>query len=74
MQEDVPYKNYTIRVYLHQDRCSDYSYVIIDPDGNEIKHVTGGGNTKDKAIANAEEMIDMELKIQQEQSGSCGPY
>lgn len=67
MNQDVTYKAHTIRVQPHQDQCSEYAYVIIDPEGTEIKHVTRGGDTQDKAVANAKEMIDFELKLKQEQ-------
>jgi hypothetical protein len=66
MSEDISYKGHTIRVTPHQDQCSEYAYVIVDSEGNEIKHVTKGGDTREKAVANAQEMIDFEEKLQQE--------
>lgn len=66
MHKDFSYQNYTIRIQAHQDQCSEYAYVIVDPEGNEIKHVTKGGDTQDRALANAQEMIDFELNLAQE--------
>ena len=68
MSQDVIYKNHTIRVQPHQDQCSEYAYVIIAPQGKEIKHVTKGGDTMYKAVANARKMIDFEFKLQEEES------
>ena len=64
MSQEVQYKDHTIKIQPHQDQCSEYAYVIVDPQGKEIKHVTKGGDTEDRALANAKEMIDFELKLQ----------
>lgn len=64
MSQEIKYKDYTIRIQPHQDQCSEYAYAIVDPQGQEIKHVTKGGDTQDQAEANAKEMIDFELKLQ----------
>ncbi len=64
MNQEIKYKDYTIRIQPHQELCSEYAYVIVDPQGQEIKHVTNGGDTQDRAVANAKEMIDFELKLQ----------
>lgn len=66
MSQDVTYKGHTIRIEPHQDQCSEYAYVILDAQGNEIKHVTMGGDTQDRAVSNAKEMIDFEERLKQE--------
>lgn len=63
-QQDTLYKNHIIRVQPHQERCSEYAFDIIDPEGIDIKHVDDGGDTKEKAIAKAQEMIDVDLAFQ----------
>ena len=66
MDQNINYKNHTIRIQPHHDRCSEYAFTIIDPEGNEIKHVYTGGDTQETALSRAQEMIDMELHLQKE--------
>jgi hypothetical protein len=66
MNQDTTYQNHIIRIQPHHDRCSEYSFVIIDSEGNEIKHVNTGGDTWEKALAKAKGMIDLEILLQEQ--------
>ena len=68
MSEEQTYKEYTVRLQPHKEYCSEYAFVIIDPRGNEIKHVKNGGFTWENAMDKAKEMIDFELNIEQEKT------
>ncbi|MDZ7759910.1 MAG: hypothetical protein U5L00_06590 [Desulfovermiculus sp.] len=66
MSKEVTYKNHTIRIDNHPDVGSTFSFVIIDSEGKEIKHVPRGGDTEESAIQTAQEMIDFESKLSEE--------
>jgi len=65
MSEEQNYKEHNIRITPHKEYCSEYSFVIIDPRGEEIKHVSNGGVTLDNALEKAKQMIDLELELQE---------
>ncbi len=67
MSEEQTYREHTIRLQPHKEYCSEYAFVVIDPRGDEIKHVRNGGITLQNALDKAKEMIDFELSIQKEQ-------
>jgi hypothetical protein len=60
MTKEVTYKQKTIRIEPHQDVGSAYSFVILDENGTEIKHVQRGGDSEESAIETAQQMIDFE--------------
>jgi hypothetical protein len=66
MSKEVTYKNHTIRIEPHQDLGSAFSFVIIDPNGKEIKHVSRGGDSEESAIETAQQMIDFEYDYSQQ--------
>ena len=66
MGKEVTYKNYTIRIEEHPDVGSAYSFVILDSQGNEIKHTQRGGDSEESAIETAQQMIDFEYQISKE--------
>ncbi len=68
MSNEQNYKEHTIRITPHKEYCSEYSFVIISPRGEEIKHVSSGGVTLDNALEKAKQMIDFELELQEEQT------
>jgi len=65
-EKTIHYKQYSIGITPHDERCSHYAYVIRDDQGREIKHVRMGGDTQDVAQANAQKMIDFEIDYQRE--------
>jgi len=67
-EKTVQYKQYTIGITPHDERCSNYAFVIRDSQGKEIKHVRMGGDTEDVAMENAQKMIDFELAYEQEKT------
>ena len=67
MATNVSYKNYTIRIEPYDEHCSRYSYVIVDPEGREVKHVQAGGDSEEKAAENAQKMIDFEYAYSEDQ-------
>lgn len=60
------YKQYTITISPHDERCSNYAFVISDKAGTEIKHVRMGGETEATALENAKQMIDFEIEYSRE--------
>ncbi|MFP3982595.1 MAG: hypothetical protein ACLFV2_02760 [Desulfurivibrionaceae bacterium] len=62
----VEYKQYSVEITPLDKFCSNYSYVIRDSEGKEIKHVQMGGDTEDKAVENALKMIDFEIELAKE--------
>lgn len=60
-EKSVDYKQHKIIVTPHDEKCSQYAYVIRDGQGNEIKNVRMGGDTEEVAVENAKKMIDFEL-------------
>jgi len=66
MSKEVTYKNYTIRIQEHPEVGSAYSFVILDSQGNEIKHTQRGGDSEESAIETAQQMIDFEYDLSQE--------
>lgn len=65
MSEET-YKGYSIKTTPYKEYCSEYSFVITDPGGEEIKHVSNGGSTMESALQKAKQMIDIELELQEE--------
>ena len=65
MSKEVTYKNYTIRIQEHPEVGSAYSFVILDSQGNEIKHTQRGGDSEESAIETAQQMIDFEHNLRQ---------
>lgn len=57
------YKEHTIEITPFDKLCSNYSYVIRDSEGKEIKHVEMGGDSEDVALENAKKMIDFEKEL-----------
>ena len=66
MSKEVSYKNHTIHIDPHPDVGSAYSFVIIDSEGKEIKHVQRGGDSEESAIETAQQMIDFEYDLNKE--------
>jgi len=59
------YKGWKIEVGKEDNMCSNYSFDIIDSSGNG-QHVKMGGETRERALERAKEMIDLEKKIETE--------
>lgn len=53
------YNGWKIHIEKNNDMCSNFSFDITDPDGRK-QHVSLGGDTKERALERAREMIDME--------------
>lgn len=53
------YKSWGIRVTGEQNRCANFSFDIISPEGR-VQHVKMGGESEKRALERAREMIDLE--------------
>lgn len=60
------YKGWSITVTAASDMCANYSFDIISPEGKS-QHVKLGGDTEQRAIERAREMIDMEWALAEEE-------
>lgn len=56
------YRGWTIRLRPHNEYCSRFAMTLISPDGKE-KHFSAAGDTQDKALARAREVVDMEQDL-----------
>jgi hypothetical protein len=67
MQQTVTenYRGWTITVNSEKNMCANFSFDITDSAGNS-QHVAMGGDTPERAVERAKEMIDMELAIGEE--------
>ena len=59
------YKGWTIMVKAESNMCANFSFEITDPEGNS-QHVTMGGDSSQRAVERAREMIDLELAFSEE--------
>lgn len=57
------YKGWTIAIGKEDNMCSSYSFDITDPSGNS-QHVKMGGDTKERALERAREMVDLETAME----------
>jgi hypothetical protein len=56
------YRGWDITVKAEQNMCSGFSFDITDPSGNTHK-VTMGGDSEQRALERAREMIDLEFDL-----------
>ena len=56
------YKGWNIVVTADNNMCSGFSFDITSPSGH-CQHVTMGGDTRERAMERAKEMIDMEFAV-----------
>ena len=56
------YKGWTLSVAAEKNLCSKFSFDITDPTGRS-QHIALGGDSADRAMERAREMIDMELAM-----------
>jgi hypothetical protein len=56
------YRGWDITVKTEQNMCSGFSFDITDPSGNR-HNVTMGGDSEQRALERAREMIDMEFDL-----------
>ena len=56
------YRKWTISVKAEEKLCSHFSFTITDPFGRS-QHVSLGGDTRQRALERAREMIDMEYAL-----------
>ncbi len=66
VQTTNSYKGWTLSVNAEKNKCSNYSFDIIDPSGHS-QHVAMGGDNKQRAEERAMEMIDMEIAMLDEE-------
>lgn len=59
------YKGWTITVKAESNMCANFSFEITDPEGNS-QQVTMGGDSSQRAVERAREMIDLELAFSEE--------
>lgn len=57
------YKGWTIRLTPEGEMCSAFAMVLLNADGEEVKHVKTAGATEERAIERGKEMIDMEIAL-----------
>lgn len=57
------YKGWTIRLTPDGELCSEFAMVLLNPEGEEVKHVKAAGATEARAFERGQEMVDMELAI-----------
>lgn len=57
------YNGWNITVNEEQNRCAHFSFDITDPSGR-TQHVKMGGESEQRALERAREMIDMEISFQ----------
>lgn len=57
----MEYKGYTIKLNPHQELCSNFALVVINPEGKEIKHSCRAGETQDKAFEFGKRLVDFEV-------------
>jgi len=58
------YKGRTIRLHPVGNYCSNFSMVMEDDCGNVIRHVPAAGDSEEKALARAREMIDIDIELE----------
>jgi len=56
------YKGWTLSVTAEKNMCANFSFDITDPAGHS-QHVVMGGDSEQRAMERAREMIDMELAM-----------
>ena len=56
------YKGWNIAVTADANMCSSFSFDITSPSGH-CQHVAMGGDTRERAMERAKEMIDMEFAV-----------
>lgn len=59
------YNGWTISVTAEKNMCANFSFDITDPSGRR-QHVAMGGDSEERALERAREMIDMELAMTEE--------
>lgn len=60
------YEGWDIRVTAENNMCAHYSFAITDPSGR-TQHVKMGGESEQRALERAREMIDMEISFQNDE-------
>ena len=59
------YNGWEIHIEKNDNMCSKFSFDITDPDGKK-QHVSLGGDTRERALERAQEMIDLEEEFVRE--------
>ena len=59
------YKGWTLSVTAEKNMCANFSFYITSPSGH-CQHIAMGGDTTQRAIERAKEMIDMECTLAEE--------
>ena len=59
------YKGWTLSVTAEKNMCASYAFDITSPSGH-CQHVAMGGDTTQRAMERAKEMIDMECSLGEE--------
>lgn len=59
------YKDWTIAVTPEKNLCAKFSFDITDPKGKS-QHVSMGGESSERALERAKEMIDLEISFLEE--------
>ena len=60
------YNGWGITVKEEQNMCAHFSFHITDPSGR-TQHVKMGGESEQRALERAKEMIDMEISFQNDE-------
>jgi hypothetical protein len=67
----VEYKDHTIKLTRHEDRCSLFAVTILDREGKEVKQSSRAGKNEKTALENARKMIDFDIEYEKQDAGDC---
>jgi hypothetical protein len=62
----VEYKEHTIKLTRHEDRCSLFAVTILDREGKKVKQSNRAGKNEDIAFENAKKMIDFDIEYKKQ--------
>lgn len=60
------YKGWTLSVTAEKNMCANFSFDITAPSGRS-QHIAMGGDSRQRAMERAKEMVDMELALAEEE-------
>jgi len=64
----IEYKDHTIKLTPHEDRCSLFAMTILNKEGKEVKHSSRAGKNEDIALENARKMIDFDIEYEKQET------
>jgi hypothetical protein len=67
-KKTIKYKDHTIKITPHEDRCSLFAMTILNGEGKEVKHSNRAGKNEDIALENAKKMIDFDIEYEKQET------